>query len=181
MKLYIAIFVILVVTLLTQGHAHAADTTSAIDVRTEQLLKDMDDQQKQQFADIKMGHGVVRAVEYTNQSIDKAVKSCMKYNPSLRPELSSVHKQWKSRLLPVLRRGEDRVDQMVKRQNIAKPLVIRSYLKAYDDAALQKAKKIKEIPITSLDECQKLTGKMKSVENELISLITDTLKLNQDF
>ncbi len=154
---------------------------SKIDQRTEQFLQTMDEQQKKQFADIKMGHGVVRAVEYTNKSIDNAVKSCTKHNPSLKSELMIVHKAWKANLLPTLRRGEDRVDQMIKRQRIAKPLVIRSYLKEYDMAAMAKNKKIKETPITSIEECRHLIGKMKSVEGELISLITDTLKLNQEF
>jgi hypothetical protein len=154
---------------------------SKLDRHTEQFLQTMDEQQKKQFADIKMGHGVVRAVEYTNKSIDRAIKSCGKNNPSLKPELISVHKSWKANLLPTLRKGEDRVDQMIKRQRIAKPLVIRSYLKEYDMAAVAKNKKIKEVPITSVEECRGLMGKMKSVENELMSLITDTLKLNQEF
>ena len=124
---------------------HAAEL-SKIDQRTEQFLQTMDEQQKKQFADIKMGHGVVRAVEYTNQSIDKAVKSCIKHNPSLKPELVSVHKEWKAGLLPTLRKGEDRVDQMIKRQRIAKPLVIRSYLKEYDMAEWQRIKRSRKHP-----------------------------------
>lgn len=152
-----------------------------LEKRTEQLLSVMDDQQKAQFADIRMGHGVVRAVEYTNRSIDQAVRSCVKHNPPLKAELTALHKNWKANLNPVLRRGQDRVDQMVKRQRIDKPLVIRSYLKEYDLAATEKSSKIKEIPIKSMDECKKLSSKMKSVQGELVSLITDTLKLNQDF
>ena len=177
----------LMVLALCAGNSLAADkpvlskNEAKIEQRTEQLLSKMNDAQKTEFATIKMGHGVVQAVEHTNKTIDRAIKSCKKNNPDMKSDLSGAYKNWTKNLSPVLRKSRARVDHMIKKQTFAKPLVVRSYLKEYDDVVKKRNEKIVEAPITSADDCKKLTEKMHDVNGELIELLTDTLKLNSEF
>ena len=159
--------------------AWAKPDAIAFDKRTETLLQSMNDTQKEQFATIKMGHSVRRAVEHTQETIFNAVKSCKKHNPSLKPELDKALKEWKSHVSPVSRKAHDRVEQMIKKQTFAKPLVVRSYLKEYDDLVKARQGHVTIVPVTAASDCENLMTKMNDLDDDLIQSLDDVLQLDK--
>lgn len=177
------LYVCFLVGILFTNHSLMANPNEAsltkFDKRSEAFIAGLDEAEKDQFALIKMGHGVVRAVEHTNAVIQAAVKSCKANNPALKPSLVKAHKDWVKSVSPAVRKANDRVEQLIKKQKFAKPLVVRSYLKEYDEIVKARQAKIKTIPVTAQADCQSLIGKMDDLDTDLISSLHEILQLDK--
>lgn len=177
------LYICLLGGILFTSHSLMANPNEAsltkFDKRSQAFIAGLDEAQKDQFATIKMGHGVVRAVEHTNAVIQAAVKSCKANNPTLKPTLVKAHKDWVKSVSPALRKANDRVEQLIKKQKFAKPLVVRSYLKEYDEIVKARHAKIKTIPVTSEADCHSLMVKMDDLDADLVSSLHEILQLDK--
>jgi hypothetical protein len=161
------------------AHATSLSPKEKFNARTDELLKSATSQQKEQYAEIFLSHTTIRAVEHTDNIVQTALKSCIKHNPELKSEFSSLSKGWAQTIKPVLRNGNQKVTELIRAQTLTKPLTIKSHLKTYDQMVQKQQALIKTTPISSADDCKTLSKKIETLDDYLVTLITETLQLNK--
>lgn len=169
------------VALPSMAQTKAADSPLVrLDRKTDEMMKGLDENQVLQFEKIRTAHGTIRAVADVRTSLEAAVKSCAKENPDLATPMSDRLQTWKNTVLPVYRRGENRLEKMILTQSFSRPSAMRSYLKTFDDAVKYKNHEFTEVPISRADDCKKLMKNMDDSEKVMSRLIIETLGLDQD-
>jgi hypothetical protein len=151
-----------------------------LDQKTDEIMKGLDEKQTQQFAAIRTSYGAISAVYDVRDSLGRAVESCGRANPDLAQTLTSRYQDWKNAVLPVARKGENRLDKMILLQNFTRPSQVRAYLKIFSDAVAFKNQEFKEVPVSSKDACKTLSKNMDDSEKVMARLITETLGLDKE-
>lgn len=151
-----------------------------LDKKTEELMKGLDENQLKQFAAIRTAHGAIRGVDTVRASLERAVKSCVKANPVLDKDMNGTFQNWKNDVLPVVRQSENRLEKLILLQNFTRPSTVRAYLKTFDDAVKFQNSQFQEVPVSEKSACQDMTKNMAESQKSLISLLTQTLGLNQE-
>ena len=153
---------------------------SKLEAATIELTKGLNENQAKQFAAINNSFGVIRSVEDVQQSISLAVESCSNANPDMKDSMSNRFETWKETIRPVLKKARGKLDQMVILQSIAPTSQVRAYLKKFDEAIIFRNQKLKPVPISKAEDCQKLQASMDETQKNLVSLITESLGLDSD-
>ena len=151
-----------------------------LDDATKKMLDGLDSNQTKQFAAIRNSHGIIRAVEDVEATLDKAKNSCIQNNPDLADKMAAQSAHFKTTIDPILDDARQRLNTMVKLQDFAKASEAKTYLKTVDDAVAYKARGVKTVPVTKQDECEKLLDKMSESEGDLKKLLIENLGLNRD-
>jgi hypothetical protein len=138
----------------------------------------LDKNSLRQFAAIRNAHGTIRAVENVQGSLGRAAEACADKHPNELPNAKNDFEEWRLRLRPTMKEAEDRLEKMVLLQGYAKPSEVRTYLRLFDEAATERDKKIKAVPVTELDECKDMLENMKDKGRELDKLIRENLGLD---
>jgi hypothetical protein len=168
--------------LLVPSAAFAAEEITPImklEAKTEEMLKGLDKNKTTQFSAIRNSHGTVRAVENVQSSIARAVKACGKANPDMKGDMDAQFESWKEALRPVMKDARAKLDKMIYLQGFARPSDVRAYLRQFDDAVEWRDAHVRAEPISSKDECEKLTKKMSKTQDDLIDLLKENLALDQ--
>ncbi len=160
--------------------AYAADETAEkLDAKTQAILKNLDENEIRQFAAIRNAHGILRAVENTDEMIEMAAKSCAAHNPKMAGQMNSRYAEWSGNLKPVLSSGQQRLNEMIRLQSYDKPANVKAYLKTLDQAVAENQKKIDIVPIKKKSECDDLLEEMDDKEEKLTRLLVKSLNLNR--
>lgn len=176
---------ILLIFCLVPFSAHA-ETKNAVtpltrlDAASKKMLNGLDHNQTLQFAAIRNDHGIIRAVEDTENKIDAASKSCSEHNPEFAPAMQKRVGEWKQEIDPVLTDARSRLETIIRLQNFAKPAETRDYLKTVDAAVAYKSRGVKTTPIVDKQECHKLLEKMDDTQDDLKKLLVENLGLNHE-
>lgn len=147
---------------------------------TIEMTKGLNENQAKQFAAITNSFAMIRTVEDVQQSISLAVESCSNANPDLKSGMTNRFETWKDTIRPVMKKARGKMDKMVLLQNFAPPTKVRAYLKTFDDAIISRNQKMKPVPITKAEDCQKLQSSMDETQKNLVGLITESLALDSD-
>ena len=150
-----------------------------LDAATKKLLEGLDKNQTKQFAMIRNASGIIRAVEDVETTVDGANKSCGEHNPEFAYTMNKRVGEWKEAVRPVISNARERLNDMIKLQDFAKPGEIRHYLKQVDEAVAYKTRGVKSVPITEKKECKKLLGKMDDTQEDTIELLMESLQLGK--
>ncbi len=150
----------------------------ALDNQTKSLLEGLDDAQKNELAAIRNSHGIIRAVEDVQASVQRGVLACGKANADLKDSLDERLSNWRAAIRPVMKQAQTKQEKMILLQNVAKPSVIRSYLKIFDEAVAFRNSAIKEVPVTERKECESLLKSMDGTQENLIKLLRENLALD---
>lgn len=151
---------------------------AALDSQTKTLLEGLDDAQKNEFAAIRNSHGIIRAVEDVQASVQRGVLACGKANADLKDSLDERLSNWRAAIRPVMKQAQTKQEKMILLQSFAKPSVIRSYLKTFDEAVAFRNSAIKEVPVTERKECESLLKSMDGTQENLIKLLRENLALD---
>ncbi|MDY0029255.1 MAG: hypothetical protein RBR86_04845 [Pseudobdellovibrionaceae bacterium] len=148
-----------------------------LEAATNNLMKDMDDNQLLQFRAIEQSYRTIKAVEDVQASVTRAVESCTKENPELKEEMSSRLRSWRDTIRPTMKEAYKKLDKMVLLQSFTRPSVVRNFLKMFDEAIVYRNMGIKAVPVTEKESCLKLKKSMDKSEKTLSDLLTQTLSL----
>lgn len=151
-----------------------------LDVKTEDILKGLDQNQTLQFEKIRTAYGTIRAVNDVKASLERALKSCTTNNPDLQTPMTERVQAWKNAVLPTVRKGENRLEKMILTQSFARPSAVRAYLKSFDDAVKYQDDEVTEIPVSKAADCQALMKNMGESEQVMGKLIIETLGLDRE-
>lgn len=159
--------------------ALAAEQTplAALDAQTKSLLDGLDDEQKNELAAIRNSHGIIRAVEDVQASVQRGVFACGKANADLKDPMDKRLSGWRTAIRPVMKQAQAKREKLILLQHVAKPSVIRSYLKAFDEAIAFRNSGIKQVPVTERKDCESLLKSMDSTQENLIKLLKENLGL----
>ncbi len=149
-----------------------------LEAATNNLMKDMDDNQLLQFRAIEQSYRTIKAVEDVQASVTRAVESCGKENPELKDDMSTRLRTWRDSIRPTMKEAYKKLDKMVLLQSFSRPSVVRNYLKMFDEAVLYRNMGIKAVPVTEKDACLALKKSMDKSEKTLSDLLTQTLSLD---
>jgi len=145
-----------------------------------EITKGLDENQLKQFSAIDNSYLIIRTVEDVQQSISRAVESCSKTNPDFKQSISGSFEAWKDKVRPALKRGREKLEQMILQQSFTQPSQVRDFLKKVDAAAIYRNQKIKPTPIEKLEDCQRLQKNMETTQVNLVALITENLGLDSE-
>lgn len=173
-------FAVVVLSSAVSFPSFAAEETplTMLDSQTKALLSGLDDAQKNEFAAIRNSHGIIRAVEDVQASVQRGVSACGKANVDLKDSLDERLSNWRASIRPVMKQAQTKQEKMILLQNFAKPSVIRNYLKTFDEAVAFRNSAIKEVPVTEHKDCEALLKSMDSTQENLIKLLRENLALD---
>ncbi len=154
-----------------------AALSAKLDQQTEKLMAGLNQNQMKQFQAIRNTHGVVRAVEHTQDLMLEAMTSCGKHHPDRKDAYDQAIASWNQAVSPVLDAGWARMKEMIALQSFAKPSTMNAYIKLYDQVT--DAKTVKTHPITSKSDCDDLMKDMKRKQNKVISLMNKSIGLDK--
>jgi hypothetical protein len=84
----------------------------ALDNQTKTLLEGLDDAQKNEFAAIRNSHGIIRAVEDVQASVQRGVLACGKANADLKDSLDERLSNWRAAIRPVMKQAQTKQEKM---------------------------------------------------------------------
>jgi hypothetical protein len=180
MRLVIFLFILTLPFSAWAAEAHKKTPLQILDDKTAEIMEGLDQNQALQFEAIRGSHGIIRAVENVQITVEKASQACAQKNPDLARDLTSRFQDWRLALRPVLQKGRTRLEKMILLQNFAKPSEVRQYLGVFDAAVRFRDQGIVTTPVTSLDECKKFLKTMDQTQEDLIKLLNENLGLDQD-
>lgn len=180
---YVSIYLAVFLIILCAGDVHASKESSAdsmqkaLDERTERLISGLDENKMKQFQLIRHTHGVIRAVEYTQDMIADAIQSCGQSNAEMKDVLDQRHTYWRQAILPTQIAAKERLKDMILSQSFSKPQIVYEYLSFYDEVT--RAQKSQTQPIHNRSDCYDLLKKMDRKRGDIIELMTKTIGLDK--
>lgn len=150
-----------------------------LDQATKIMMDGLEENQLKQFAAIENSYRTMRAVDDVQMSIDRAVKACSDKNPELEEKMTTRFSSWKEVIRPVMKTADTKLNKMILLQSFAQPSAIRKYLKLFDAAVLYKNQSVKEVPVTEKKDCENLLDSMDDTQDNLVTLLTETMALDK--
>jgi Spy/CpxP family protein refolding chaperone len=155
------------------------NTSDRLNERFKKLTAEMNDAQQEQMAKIQVAFGTLQAVGDVRIAMDRAIKSCVQANPDLAPTMTTAFQGWKNTILPVTRRGQNRLDKMILSQSATKPQNIRDYLDEMKKIMREQTARFPEVPISARGDCETLVKNMNTSSKTLSRLISETIGLEE--
>lgn len=151
-----------------------------LEAATKAMTEGLDKNKSLQFLAIETSYRTIRAVEDVQMSVSRAVTSCAKENKDMAKSYNDTYTDWKESLRPTLKEGRTKLDKMILLQGFAQPSEVRAYLKKFDAAVVYRNQGVKSIPVTSLEDCNKLVANMAETKVSLKSLLIESLALDRE-
>lgn len=139
------------------------------------LIQTLSSQDKKTFFIVRNKHSVIRSLRVVRDDISKAVKGCSKENPELKKDINTRFKDWENAVLPILKEAEKFLKQEIDSQEVVYPSDFKYVLDLNDKAYEYGNSKMDKRVLTDEKSCTKLMASMDRSENELITLLQETL------
>ena len=144
---------------------------------TEDLLRNLSEEQIKKFLVIRETHGIIRSVQSVGDIVGKAVKECKEKHGELGQNIDKRFNEWKLAVHPVIKSGEDRLEKLILLQDYAKPSEVKAHLKSFD-AAAQYGERLIDLKTASDDKsCTALLKDMDKTQPNLIRLLRENIGL----
>ncbi|MGB0719508.1 MAG: hypothetical protein ACPGRX_03490 [Bdellovibrionales bacterium] len=158
-----------------QDEEAAKQRAQSVRERVDAFTAEFGDNQKQHFYAIYGAYNVASVVRMVQKDVGNAVQKCGAENPQIKGDMTARHKVWKSEIDAVLKEADANIDNMILAQAYAQPKDIRGLFKFLDETREAKNKEINKVPVTDLEACQYLLGKMDETQAQLTGLLRETL------
>ncbi len=124
---------------------------------------------------IRHKHGIIRTIEVVHGEINQAVTSCAKENPDIKKSITDRFDTWEKSVLPLIKTAEKNLNKEIKTQDAVHESDLKHVLKLNDKAYDYRNAQIEKTPITDMKSCQKLLRSLDKTEDELVSLLQQSL------
>jgi hypothetical protein len=139
------------------------------------LIDRLSDKDKESFLLMRMKYAYISAVRVAERDIGNAVKSCGEKNPGIKGKMEARFKQWQGAVNPILDTADKGLERELKNQKIVDVKQAKHVFKLHKDAYEDGEKKVTKTPITTEEACEGLLESMDDTEDNMISLLQDTL------
>jgi hypothetical protein len=139
------------------------------------LIDPLNDKDKESFFILRNKYSVLRVIRIVGRDIGNAVKSCGSKNPDMKDKMEGRFKQWQGAVDPILDSAKKTLDQDIENQKIVDVKKARTVLKLNDEAYEFGDKQIAKTPVTTKEACQGLLDSMDRTEDQMVTLLQQTL------
>ncbi len=139
------------------------------------LIDPLSDKDKESFFILRNKYSVIRVVKVVEGDVGNAVKACGKANPDIKEKMDTRFKDWTSAVDPIIDTAKKQLEKDIDAQKIVDPKAARNVMKLNDKAYEDGQKKITKQPVTSKDACEGLLKSMDRTEDNMITLLRETL------
>lgn len=139
------------------------------------LLDSLPDKDKESFFILRNKHSIIRVIRVVERDVENAVKACGDNNADIKEKMDTRFRQWQNAVDPILDTAQKQLDKDLKNQKIVDAKEAKKILKLNDEAYEYGEKQITKKPVSSKEACEKLVASMDRTENEMISLLQETL------
>lgn len=158
--------------------AHAAGEKPALKKwrdAEEALMKPLSMADKEKLSILQNKYSIIRVIGIVQKDIGSAVTACGEKNPSLKGKMETRFGAWKGNVEPILKEAAKLLEKDIDAQKGATPSDIRAVMKLNDEAYEETNRDIIKQPVTTVSACNGLVDSMDRTENEMISLLEQTL------
>ena len=141
----------------------------------EVLVEPLSDGEKKHFFHIYDSYKLIGTVHVVHSGIKDTVKECGKKNPDIKSNIEARFKDWDGAVMSVLGEAQGHLDNMVLAQEYAKKRDIKAVFKSIEDTRAHTEARFERVPVTTLEACEYLLGKMDDTQENLIGLLRSTL------
>ncbi len=120
-------------------------------------------------------YSIIRVIGIVERDVGNAVKSCGDKNPDMKKQMDDRYKQWKNSVNPIITTARKQLDKDIDGQKIVDVDQFRKVLKLNDKAYEFGDKQITKTPVTTPEACKGLLISMDRTEDEMITLLRQTL------
>ncbi len=131
--------------------------------------------QKSHFMYMYTNYNMIRAVEIVQEDVEKAVQSCGENNPDMKSEMNSRFEEWDSEIEPIKKEAKVNLNNMILAQDYATENAIEDIFTHAEIARDLTENQIEKIPVTTPEACEFLLNKMNDTQNDLLTLLRQTL------
>lgn len=153
----------------------AVNDAADLNATMEEIIADLSEANQKHFIGIYHTHALIGTVEAVRGDMERAVVSCAEENPDLAEELEAGFAGWTGAVNPVLDEAEGQIKNMVLVQDYRKPKELRALLKNMDDMRAKTAGSLDKVPVTTEKACKKLLKRMGRTQDDLVTLLQETL------
>ncbi len=139
------------------------------------LVDPLTKKQKESVFVMRNKYSVIRVIEIVKRDIGNAVQSCSKENPGMKGKMNTRFDQWKGNVDPILKSAAELLQKDIDAQKNVDAGAFRNVLKLNDEAYEDGEKHVVKKVVTSADACERLVGSMDRTENEMVTLLEQTL------
>ncbi len=139
------------------------------------LIAPLADKDKENFFILRNKYSVIRTIGVVKRDVGTAVKSCGDENPDIKGTMDARFTQWKNAVDPIIKTANRTLDETIKAQTLVDEKKFRNVLKLNDTAFEFSEKQIQKQPITTKEACQGLLDSMDRTEDQMITLLQQTL------
>jgi hypothetical protein len=146
--------------------------------------EDLKEESAKHFFMMYQNYNLIGTVRVVQKDVGNAINECGKNNPGMKTGLDDRYKAWDGAIEPVMKEAQANVDNMIIAQEYTDPAKIKKAFGALDEARAATNASIDKRPVTSEDACKHLLEKMDETQENLTSLLRETLvsygRVNQD-
>ena len=131
--------------------------------------------EQETFLLIREKYSIIKTIGIAKKDIDAAVKSCGKNNPDMKGKMDSRFKQWQEAVDPIIKAAEKNLDAELNNQKVVEVGAAKNIFKLQDEAYAYNEKMTTKQVVTTAEACQGLLDSMDRTEDNMISLLEQTL------
>lgn len=131
--------------------------------------------EQETFLLIREKYSIIKTIGIAESDIGNAVKSCGKNNPGMKDKMESRFKQWQDAVNPIIEAAEKNLETELKNQKVVELSAARNIFKLQDEAYAYNEKMTTKQVVTTAEACQGLLDSMDRTEDNMISLLEQTL------
>lgn len=139
------------------------------------LIDPLSDKDKESFFIMRNKYSVIRVIKVVEGDISNAVDSCGAKNPDMKDKMTKRFGEWKGAVDPIITTAKKQLDKDIDNQKIVDVQKARDVLTLNDKAYEFGDKKVIKTPVTTPEACQGLVDSMDRTEDEMITLLRQTL------
>jgi len=139
------------------------------------LIDPLSDKDKASFFILRNKHSIIRVIRVVERDVGSAVKACGDNNKDMKEGIDARFRQWQNAVDPILDTAQKQLDKDLKAQKLVDAKEAKRVLKLNDEAYEYGEKQITKRPVTSKEACENLVRSMDRTEDEMISLLQETL------
>jgi hypothetical protein len=127
------------------------------------------------FMMLYSNYNMIGAVKTVFGDVGAAVKACDEANPAMKAELDARHKEWKEALDPIVKEADANISNMIKAQDYAPADKITKIMESLSELRKKTMAQIEKKPVTTVEACEYLKGKMAETRESLANALRSTL------
>lgn len=131
--------------------------------------------EQETFLLIREKYSIIKTIGIAEKDIGNAVKSCGKNNPAMKDQMESRFKQWQDAVNPIIKAAEKNLETELNNQKVVELSAAKNIFKLQDEAYAHNEKMTTKQVVTTAEACQGLLDSMDRTEDNMISLLEQTL------